>query len=178
MKKILLASALALLPLSAQALEVRPVVGVDYNYSKVGLNGIYDDVFEDTYHSFSGVIGTKISQYFGIEAFYEQSLDEDGYSGLVESNFNAFGAEAVFYVPLVDKLELVPSIGLGRYEVEAEILNLKDSEDGLGIRGGLALQYNFTDNVAIRAGGRYVWLSNFDSTDDIMQLTAGLRFTF
>ena len=85
-------------------------------------------------------------------------------------------------IKLNEKIDFIPSIGIARYEIEGEGLDsyylYTFQEDGIGIRGGLAMQVNFNENIGLRVGGRYVHLEDFDSVDNIMEITTGLRFTF
>ena len=182
MKKILLASVLSVLPFVANAgnINIKPVVGLDYSYSKMDLKNGWDQIVEDKYLSFSGVIGVKINDVIGLEAFYQQSLEEDSpYWYDVSSEFNAFGVDALAYIPLNEGIDFIPSVGIGRYEVEVNIDDWgSDSEDGLGLRAGLGMQFKFNENVGWRIGGRFVLLNDFESVNNIMEFSTGLRFTF
>ena len=183
MKKILLASVLSVLPFMANAenINIKPVIGVDYSYyAKTDLQNGWDKDVEDNYQSFSGVVGVKMNDVIGIEAFYQQSLEEDSpYWYDVSSEFNAFGVDALAYIPLNERIDFIPSVGIGRYEVEVNIDDWgSDSEDGLGLRAGLGMQINFNENIGLRISGRYVHLDDFESADNIMEFSTGLRFTF
>ena len=182
MKKILLASVLSVLPFVANAenINIKPVIGLDYSYPQMDLKNGWDQIAEDKYSSFSGVIGVKINNDIGFEAFYQQSLEEDSpYWYDVSSEFNAFGVDALAYIPLNERIDFIPSVGIGRYEVEVNIDDWgSDSEDGLGLRAGLGMQINFDENIGLRIGGRYVHLDDFESADNIMEISSGLRFTF
>ena len=180
MKKILLASVLSVLPFVANAenINIKPVIGFDYSYAQADLKNDLDQIVEEKYSSFSGIIGVKMNDVIGIEAFYQQSLDEESFDVLTTS-FNAFGVDALAYVPLNETIEFIPSVGIGRYKVKADIAGYGSvSEDGLGLRAGLGMQINFNENIGLRIGGRYVHLDNFESADNIMEISSGLRFTF
>ena len=182
MKKILLASVLSALPFmaSAESLNIKPVIGLDYSYDKMDLKNGWDTDVENSYQSFSGVVGVKMNDVIGIEAFYQQSLEEESpYWYDVSSKFNAFGVDALVYIPLNETIDFIPSVGIGRYEVEVSVDDWgTDSEDGLGLRAGLGMQINFNENVGLRIGGRMVYLHDFESVSYIMEATTGLRFTF
>lgn len=180
MKKILLASVLSVLPFVANAenINIKPVVGLDYSNPQMDLKNGWDQIAEDKYSSFSGVIGVKMNDIIGVEAFYQQSLEEESFDVLTTS-FNAFGVDALAYVPLNETIEFIPSVGIGRYKVKADIAGYGSvSEDGLGLRAGLGMQINFNENIGWRIGGRYVHLDDFESVDSLMEVSTGLRFTF
>ena len=179
MKKILLATILSVLPFVANAkdIDVKPVIGGDFSYIKADLQSELDRIVENHYSSFSGIIGIKINDEFGLEAFYQQSLDEKSL-GIITTNFNAFGFDALAYIPLEENLYLIPSFGMARYKIVADINGYgSNNEDGLGIRTGIGFQININENVGLRISGRYVHL-DIESVDDIMELSTGLRFSF
>ena len=64
-----------------------------------------------------------------------------------------------------------------KYEFEIEGLGYAFNEDGLGVRGGLGLQYNINDNLAVRGLARYVYL-DMDEVDYLTEFTAGVRYSF
>ena len=97
--------------------------------------------------------------------------------------YKAYGIDVIGYLPVMEKLELVGSLGVARYNVDAEVkiplLGLEgDGDDkGMGYRLGAGAQYNFNDNIAARAMVRYVD-TDIDGLDNIVDLTLGIRYTF
>ena len=183
MKKILFASVMSLLPIVASAAQVRPVIGLDYVRSYADLKVDYEEAVQDKYNSLAASLGFKMSNNFGAEAFYQRSKKEDTtFSSMVQTNFDAIGADAVFYLPLQKPFELVPSLGLGWYTVKGEAkiygYDLEMTEDGVGARAGLALQINFNDYVATRIGGRAVKMFDFETVNYLAEFNVGMRFTF
>ncbi|MBQ8630994.1 MAG: porin family protein [Alphaproteobacteria bacterium] len=193
-KTLLLAGVASLLAFQANAVEFKPYVGLDYAYTDVSatdqIYGVSDDYYETKFNS--GVInaGTKVGDYFGIEAFYQKSGDEKGKhvtvvdaydrtvaEGKIKTNFDAYGLDLMGYIPVTDKLEAIASVGAGQYEFEIEGLGYAFNEDGLGVRGGLGLQYNINDNLAVRGMARYVYL-DMDEVDYLTEFTAGVRYSF
>ena len=74
MKKTLwLAGVASLFAYNANAMEFTPYAGVDYNYSFVEHDSSMDGVMAGQAHSGSVVLGTKVSPYAGVEAFYQLS---------------------------------------------------------------------------------------------------------
>ena len=180
MKKLLLASVLSVLPFVANAeyVNIKPLIGLDYSFAKMDLKNGWDQIAEHYYSSFSGIIGVKINDAIGFEIFYQQSMEEKTFS-ILTTSFNAFGFDALSYIPLGETLDFIPSVGLGGYKVKVDIDGYGSYfEDGLGFRAGLGMQFKFNENVGWRIGGRFVLLNDFESVDNIMEFSTGLRFTF
>ena len=76
---------------------------------------------------------------------------------------------------------MLGSVGLAQYDVESKIrlgaLSESPDEDGLGIRFGAGAQYNFNEHLAARAMIRYSDI-DVEGVDKIVDLTAGVRYTF
>ena len=185
MKKMLLASLLSALPFmaSAENINIKPVIGFDYAYAQADLKNGLNQIIEEKYSSFSGVIGVKMNDAIGIEAFYQQSLDEPSpyslYHNNVNTSFNAFGVDALAYIPLDEVIDFIPFVGIGRYKLKLDTNGYgSDSEDGFGLRAGLGMQINFNENIGWRIGGRFVYLDDFESADSLIEFSTGLRFTF
>ena len=60
---------------NANALDFRPYVGLQYNYSEFDTEDITPDM-----NSYSVVIGTEYNKYFGTEVFYQNSDKSNDYS--------------------------------------------------------------------------------------------------
>lgn len=123
-KTLLLAGVASLFAVNTANAEVKPYVGLDYNYSSYGMDKPYNDAFEDDYNSLSFVAGAKLMENFGLEAFYQRSLNEkntydgDKYSSRIQN----YGVDALGYLPLgCDKeVELIAGLGLGQYQTNTE----------------------------------------------------------
>lgn len=191
-KTLLLAGVASLLAFQANAVEFKPYVGLDYAYTDASADDIYglSDYYETKFNS--GVInaGTKIGDYFGVEAFYQKSGDEKGpkiaivdnqnnviAADKITTSFDAYGLDLMGYIPVTDKLEAIASIGAANYNFEMEGFGISLEEEGLGVRGGLGLQYNINDNLAVRGMARYVYLE-MDEVDYLTEFTAGIRYSF
>lgn len=181
MKKLLLASMMILSAVSAHAGDIKPVLGIDYTYSDIGLKNGWGYVAENKYNSFNLSAGFKAGKYVGMEAFFQHSDKKDGtYTmyGPIQTSFYALGADMIGYLPIQEKLNLLGTVGFGYYNVKAELAHYEESENGLGIRLGTGVQYDLTDNIALRTVARYVKPVGFDTIDDIMEVSAGIRFNF
>jgi opacity protein-like surface antigen len=52
-----------------------------------------------------------------------------------------------------------------------------DDKQKVGYRGGVGFSYDFTEHVSMRVMGRYSYLG-MKGLDNLMEVTAGLRYTF
>lgn len=188
MKKVfLLATAAFVFSMNAQAegmmSHVKPYVGMDYIYSDADMSDAQENSpFEHKFNNGSINAGVKVNEYMGLEAFYQMSMIEDKNldNQKNKSKFYAYGADIVGYMPIYDKMELIGAAGLGQYEFKKSMVGAENgrvSDNGLGIRMGAGLQYNITENVALRALGRYTWL-DVDHVNHLTEFLFGARYTF
>lgn len=188
MKKVLLlAGVAALFAVNANAADVKPYVGLDYVYSMADIDKTEGhQLFEEDLNAFALSAGAKLHKNFGVEAFYQRSESEtkrtlDVIEG--KADYQAYGVDLVGYLPVgcEDKLELLGSVGAGYYDVDAKMSALGRSmnadDEGLGLRFGVGAQYNFTQNWGARVMARYVD-TDIDGMDNMVDLTAGVRYTF
>ncbi len=177
-KTLLLAGVACVLSLNANASEIKSYVGLDVGVADVGLSSGLNSIAEDSYTTLSVNAGAKLNQNFGLEGFYQISDDEDTKLGVGETSFEAYGIDAIGYVPMGEKTNLLGSVGLGQYDVEISGLGGNASEDSLGYRFGLGADYALTDSLSARAMARYVLIDDMESVDDITEVSLGLRYTF
>lgn len=187
-KTLLLAGVASIFAFNAQALDAKPYVGLDYVYSKADLA---TDEFDDQWNAYAVSVGTKLNKNFGVEAFYQETDDAEKSVAVpalssvakTEASYKAYGVDFIGYLPVDcnEKLELLGSVGLAQYDVESKIrlgvLSESSDEDGLGLRFGAGAQYNFNEHLAARAMIRYSDI-NVEGVDKIVDLTAGVRYTF
>ncbi len=108
------------------------------------------------------------------------SSEEDKQLGFYKTttNFNAFGVDAIGYLPINEKINLIASIGLAQYDFEVNLDGFgTDSEDGLGYRFAIGADYNLTDNVSFRIMARNTQL-NTDYVDSLTEFSVGARYSF
>lgn len=179
-KTLLLAGIATIVSFNASAFEMKPYVGLDYAYSKAKMNGIFDNL-KDKYNSGIVSVGNNFNDYYGVEAFFQQADEESkSFDGTkIKSKFHAYGLDVLGYMPLDcdGKFDLVGSLGLANYEVEAKALGHKESEDKIGYRAGVGAQYNFDENWSARLMARYSYL-DMDSVDNLQEVTLGARYNF
>lgn len=170
--------------------RIRPYIGVDVAMSSMDLEdndyGDYSEYIEDSYNSISLVVGAKFNRHVGVEAFIQQSSEEDkDYGeGKTTNQYNAIGVDLIGYMPVSHELELLASLGMAQYNfnVKEEYEDYeyweKDSLNTLGIRLGIGAQFYMTDNVALRGMARYVQFSDDDIIKNMVEFSLGLRYMF
>ena len=150
-------------------------------------------------------IGWRIFKRLGIEAFYTHSLKNkkikytDSYSGYPEFaqgyydvSYKAYGIDALGFYPVNDFIELLATIGVGKYDVEAKakISVYEDdthdalrsasktfSESMLGYRIGGGVQFWISKRLALRVMGRWTQLGG-DMVRYMTEVNAGVRYHF
>lgn len=165
-----------------------------------------DEVIDDQ-DSLTFVVGARLSKYFGLEAFYQQSYDDnnvthvdnttlnhDNYHLMNEytTSFKAYGVDFIGYIPFSAYFDLVGSLGLAQYKFENEatfasylidgtspqdVVTRNFNENKLGWRIGGGAQVNIADGVALRAMYRYAYIGG-DVIDSLNEFSIGLRFLF
>lgn len=173
-KNIALLSAVSALVIAgnANALEFKPYVGAQYNYTKV------DAEIEPKLNSGSVFIGTEYNKYFGTEVFYQLSDDDEDNN--VKSDFTAYGLDAYAYLPLgCDQVwSVFATGGIANYDFDMKSDEGKSEDNGLGYRLGAGVQYNITNNLSVRALGRYIWTDKLDGFDSFTEFSLGAKYTF
>ena len=185
-KTLLLAGVACLFSVSANAMdlsrEFRPYIGLDYVYSHAD----YKDMVREpkkSYNSGAVNVGTWITPYASLEAFFQQSAKTKAYKGTeyrVRTEFYAYGLDAYGYLPIgCDGFNLVGSLGIANYNVKLKYRGHQGSDDKqrLGYRAGAGIQYDFNDNISARVMYRYTQLG-MKEVKNLNEVTAGLRYSF
>ena len=198
-------------------------LGFDYNIGKTSAgsdNLTFDDtIFAnsvinvkpsdviDDQDSLSFVVGARISKYFGLEAFYQQSYDDNTVTQIdnatlnnvnyhlmneYTTSFKAYGLDLIGYVPFSEYFDVVASFGIAQYKFDnqatfasynidgtqlIDVVSQNFDEDKIGWRAGIGAQVNIADGVALRAMYRYVDVGG-DVIDHMNEFSMGLRFLF
>lgn len=161
--------------------------------------------FEDSISSLNGNIGWRPFKYFGFEAFYQQSLSDNvtQYQEHYASDprfaqaeysvkYKAYGIDALFYLPIASRLELIASAGYANYDFSSEVSfnsyngttsdlvksnNLKMDESTSAVRAGLGAQVKLTERLYVRGMYRYTSIGG-EFFDDISEVNLGVRYNF
>jgi opacity protein-like surface antigen len=173
--------------------KVRPYIGFDIGRTYAKLTDTDDeDLFKDKNNSISGVIGLKFNKNFGLEAFYQQSdkakksVDYGIAQMSTSLQYSAYGADFLGYLPVSQDFEVLASLGLAQYDLKAKAsghlygipFSEKDSEDSLGYRFGLGLQYNINQHLALRTMAHYIQLDKDEDIKHLTEISLGLRYMF
>ena len=180
-KTLLLAGVASIFALNAQALEVTPYVGADYNLNLLHKPSYRDGFIPGKYHSASVVAGAKVSPYFATEVFGELSKHEN--KSFLHSEYGAYGVDLFGILPLgcYGEWEVLGTAGLGRYRTEFKEKPHVDhwSAHDWGWRLGAGVQYNLTDNWGVR--GMYRRISFHNSESELRSFdtfSLGVRYAF
>lgn len=180
-KTLLLAGVASVFAMSAQALEVTPYVGADYNLNLVHKPSYMDGFIPGKYHSGSIVAGTKVSPYFATEVFGELSKHENKRD--LHSEYGAYGVDAFGILPLgcYGEWEVLGTAGVGRYRTAVKgkpHLGHFTAHDW-GWRLGAGVQYNITENWGVRGMYRRISFHNSDSgLRSFDAFSLGVRYAF
>ncbi|MBR1948177.1 MAG: hypothetical protein IKA30_00110 [Alphaproteobacteria bacterium] len=162
--------------------------------------------FERRSNSVSLNMGWRPFKYIGIEAFYLTSLDKSQdenvlsntyypeYAGVEkEVSYKSYGLDILGYYPMNDYIEFLASIGVGKYDVEADIVvsardvgvtpsiirsksqSFEDSVTAYRIGGGF--QFWLSKHLAFRVMGRWTNLGG-DFIKYITEVNIGVRYHF
>ena len=171
--------------------KIRPYIGLDIATSKMEFaEDDLKDYLEDGHNSLSLSVGAKFNENFGVEAFIQQSSEEekrDSYYGDSETtSYTAVGLDFIGYIPVNQEVELLASLGLAQYTfnetyeydmgeyIEWEKTNMHT----MGIRLGVGVQMKLNDNWALRGMARYVKMNDDDIIENLTELSLGLRYMF
>ena len=143
------------------------------------------DYLEDKLNAFAISAGVKFNQYFGLEAFYQQSDKgkKTYYGDKIEDKYKAYGLDFIGYLPLMPNLDFIGSLGVAYYKAEYKLSwdvgsgSESGSEEKYGLRVGAGMQYYFTNNIAVRFMAK-LNNTNFDYAGNILDFSAGVRFYF
>ncbi|MFV0625907.1 MAG: outer membrane beta-barrel protein [Alphaproteobacteria bacterium] len=184
MKKFLFVSAAALLfSYSAKAadIEVKPLVGLDYVYSYAEYKADNKKALQKNFNSPALVLGAQLNKYFSVEGLYQQTFNQSkNHEGTKnKSKYRVLGLDAIGHLPLgcAQKVELLGLVGTGNYRYSAKNAYEKGSDDGWYGRIGGGVQYNVTDQVAVRAMVKNSWV-DVKGLDSVLDATLGVRYSF
>ncbi len=169
---------------SANAADYTPYVGVDYVNSHVYSKNLQNASFN---------VGTKYNKHFGTEIFYQTPLesktwnthevDDDDNVSVIKNkvSYRSYGLDAYGYLPLgCDQVwSVLGTAGIAQVDTRYKETGYKsEKENGWAYRIGAGVQYDVTENWAVRVLARYSFLDKVHKTDHMMDVTAGVRYSF
>ncbi len=163
------------------------------------------DNFDDSLDVINGNIGWRPFRYLGFEAFYQKSLDNnevkhrESYVDDVrfaqaeyKVDYEAYGLDAIGYVPVSSWLEILGTVGVANYDCSAELnfnaykendrnkyssVPFKQDESKVAFRYGLGAQVWLSQRLTFRAMYRYTEIGG-SFFDDISEVALGVRYNF
>lgn len=185
-------------------MEIRPYVGLNAGITnwKFG-DDLKDEDLDDNAFAFSGALGLRLGNHFGFEAFYEKSgQSSKNFKGWITDynraeidvniDYAAYGLDLMGYIPINNQLEFIITGGIAQYDFEGDakitVYNStmsnsvsakeKYKEDTLGYRFGVGMLYNVTDHWGVIGTARFIKMQDDDVLKNMLELSAGVRYTF
>ncbi len=82
------------------------------------------------------------------------------------------------YLPMgCSDFSLLGTVGAANYDLEIKNGPSKETSSRIGYRAGVGAQYKFNENWSARIVGRYSYIGT-KQVDNLMEATAGIRYTF
>ena len=179
MKKITFLSLGFCVSFSAQAIEneYKPYIGLNYAYTGVNAKNMRP------HHSgFSAILGSVYNPYFGTELFYQYGgKDKLARQEVKTTSFNAYGLDALAYLPLGCSGAVAPlaTLGFGEYTFRNKLVTSFHKKDhGYGYRFGGGLSYNIDEHWSLRGIARYIKADKIKNYDHFNEYTVGVKYVF
>lgn len=146
-----------------------PVAIANTHYVYAGSSNFDMDGFEDTETGFSATVGTRFSDYFGVEVTYYR-LDFDVYD--IDLIVNGLSVAPVAYWDMSDSFSLYGKAGLGYAKAEAEYYGEKADDSETKVIYGAGLQFIADNGFSARLS-----YDVFDALDaDVISFSVGYSF--
>lgn len=173
MKKLYLALAATMFSFNANAFIVSPHIGLDYiSAMPNGYSGI------DNLNGGAFSAGVKALGFVSLEGYYQKYFSTDAKHGS-KTKPAAYGVDAVFDTLNLGVVELLTTVGYGKYSLDGGKLDakMKNFEDKT-YRAGFGAQFNPTSHIGIRAMYRYVFPEDKFFKKNVQEFTVGVRYYF
>lgn len=173
MKKIALTLAAVLFSFNAHAFIVSPHVGLDYVSATPNGYGNIDSLNGGTLSA-----GVKALGFISVEGYYQKFFSTNA-SGGSKTKPAAYGVDAVFDTLNLGVVELLTTVGYGKYTLDGGHLNKKMSDfEDEAYRVGFGAQFNPTSKIGLRAMYRYVLPKDDMFKKNVQEFTVGVRYYF
>ena len=97
---------------------------------------------------------------------------------LIAQDVTCYGLDLYGRMPIMcSGFNALASLGVANYNTKYKFDGTSEDKQRIGYRAGVGLSYDFNNNVSFRLMGRYSYLG-MASLDNLMEVTAGLRYTF
>ena len=173
MKNLYLTLVALLISFNANAFIISPHIGLDYVSATP--NG-YGDI--DNLNGGTVSVGVKALGFLSVEGYYQQYFSTDASKGSTTKP-SAYGVDLVFDTLNLGVVELLTTVGYGKYSLDGGILD-KDLNkfEGSSYRLGFGGQINPTDKIGIRAMYRYIFPEEKLFKKNVQELSIGIRYYF
>jgi opacity protein-like surface antigen len=173
MKKLLTTLFAILFSFNANAFVLSPHIGLDYVLSTA--NG-YGDI--DNLNGATVSAGVKALGFLSVEGYYQKYFLTTVSNGS-KTKPTAYGIDLVADTLNLGLVELLTTVGYGKYNLDGGRLNSKMEEfENETYRVGFGVQFNPTDEIGIRAMYRWVIPEDDMFKKNVQELTVGLRYYF
>ncbi len=173
MNKIYLALAATMLSFNAHASIVSPHVGLDYVSATP--NG-YGNI--DSLNGGALSVGVKALGFVSLEGYYQKYFSTDAARGS-KTKPAAYGVDAVFDTLNLGVVEVLTTVGYGKYSLDGGKLSSKmEGFEDKAYRAGFGAQFNPTSNIGIRAMYRYIFPEDDFFKKNVQEFTVGVRYYF
>ncbi len=173
MKTIYPVLAATMLSFNAHAFIVSPHVGLDYVSATP--NG-YGNI--DSLNGGALSVGVKALGFVSLEGYYQKYFSTDAAHGS-KTKPAAYGVDAVFDTLNLGVVELLTTVGYGKYSLDGGKLSSKmEGFEDKTYRAGFGAQLNPTSNIGIRAMYRYIFPEDNFFKKNVQEFTVGVRYYF
>ena len=173
MKTIYPVLAATMLSFNAHAFIVSPHVGLDYVSATP--NGYGNN---DSLNGGALSVGVKALGFVSLEGYYQKYFSTDAAHGS-KTKPAAYGVDAVFDTLNLGVVELLTTVGYGKYSLDGGKLSSKmEGFEDKTYRAGFGAQLNPTSNIGIRAMYRYIFPEDNFFKKNVQELTIGVRYYF
>ncbi len=173
MKTIYPVLAATMLSFNTHAFIVSPHVGLDYVSATP--NG-YGNI--DSLNGGALSVGVKALGFVSLEGYYQKYFSTDAAHGS-KTKPAAYGVDAVFDTLNLGVVELLTTVGYGKYSLDGGKLSSKmEGFEDKTYRAGFGAQLNPTSNIGIRAMYRYIFPEDNFFKKNVQELTIGVRYYF
>lgn len=170
----------------ADGFYFKPYVGANYDYAHLNYKDGGDQLAEDNLNGGDIHVGARIHKYLGFEGSYLWTADgrkSDVLGSGINTSVSAtgFALDAMGYLPVMDKLELIATAGVSRLTEHAKssgALVLSSTESETKGRIGAGAQYWLTDNLNARGIVRYQGADFSGDLSSAVIATIGLNWQF
>lgn len=151
--------------------------------ASVGSSSLEIEDFDESDTGFTGRVGYRFLDFFGVEASYVDFGAPEGEIGVgsveAEAEVNGFALFAVGAFPFADRWEVFGKVGYFSWDLEADFSNGREGEDdGSDLSWGVGLGVKIIGPLKIRAEYENYTTDLDDEDGDITYYSVGVDWQF